>query len=23
MISTPEYAYGMPGVLKNALDWIV
>ncbi|WP_442948302.1 NADPH-dependent FMN reductase [Nostoc sp.] len=23
LISTPEYAYGMPGVLKNALDWIV
>lgn len=23
IISTPEYAYGMPGVLKNALDWIV
>jgi chromate reductase, NAD(P)H dehydrogenase (quinone) len=20
---TPEYAYGVPGVLKNALDWIV
>jgi NAD(P)H-dependent FMN reductase len=20
---TPEYAFGMPGVLKNALDWIV
>ena len=20
---TPEYAYGMPGVLKNALDWVV
>ncbi len=23
MICTPEYAYGMPGSLKNALDWIV
>ena len=23
VISTPEYAYGMPGVLKNALDWTV
>ncbi|OYD96392.1 flavoprotein [Nostoc sp. 'Peltigera membranacea cyanobiont' 210A] len=23
LISTPEYAYGIPGVLKNALDWIV
>lgn len=23
VISTPEYAYGIPGVLKNALDWIV
>lgn len=23
VISTPEYAYGMPGVLKNALDWVV
>lgn len=21
-ISTPEYNYGIPGVLKNALDWI-
>jgi len=20
---TPEYAFGVPGVLKNALDWIV
>jgi len=20
---TPEYAYGVPGTLKNALDWIV
>lgn len=23
LICTPEYAFGMPGVLKNALDWIV
>ena len=23
LICTPEYAYGMPGVLKNALDWLV
>jgi chromate reductase, NAD(P)H dehydrogenase (quinone) len=23
LISTPEYAHGMPGVLKNALDWLV
>lgn len=23
IISTPEYAHGVPGVLKNALDWIV
>jgi chromate reductase, NAD(P)H dehydrogenase (quinone) len=23
LISTPEYAFGVPGVLKNALDWIV
>jgi chromate reductase, NAD(P)H dehydrogenase (quinone) len=23
MICTPEYAHGIPGVLKNALDWIV
>jgi NAD(P)H-dependent FMN reductase len=22
-ISTPEYAHGIPGLLKNALDWIV
>jgi catechol 2,3-dioxygenase-like lactoylglutathione lyase family enzyme len=22
-ISTPEYAHGIPGVLKNALDWLV
>ena len=23
LISTPEYAHGLPGVLKNALDWLV
>ena len=23
IISTPEYAHGIPGVLKNALDWLV
>ncbi|HTE25207.1 NADPH-dependent FMN reductase [Flavitalea sp.] len=23
MFITPEYAYGVPGTLKNALDWIV
>jgi len=23
VISTPEYAFGIPGVLKNALDWTV
>jgi chromate reductase, NAD(P)H dehydrogenase (quinone) len=23
LISTPEYAHGIPGVLKNALDWLV
>ena len=23
IIATPEYAFGMPGVLKNALDWTV
>lgn len=23
VICTPEYAHGMPGVLKNALDWLV
>ena len=22
-ISTPEYAHGVPGILKNALDWLV
>jgi len=22
-LSSPEYAHGVPGVLKNALDWIV
>jgi chromate reductase, NAD(P)H dehydrogenase (quinone) len=22
-ISSPEYAHGVPGVLKNALDWVV
>ncbi|HEX2620479.1 MAG TPA: NADPH-dependent FMN reductase, partial [Phototrophicaceae bacterium] len=22
-ICSPEYAHGMPGVLKNALDWLV
>lgn len=22
-ITTPEYAHGMPGALKNALDWLV
>src|SRR5208283_1666158 len=22
-ISTPEYAHGVPGMLKNALDWLV
>jgi NAD(P)H-dependent FMN reductase len=22
-ISTPEYAHGIPGTLKNALDWLV
>jgi chromate reductase len=22
-ISTPEYAHGVPGALKNALDWVV
>lgn len=23
LFATPEYAYGMPGALKNALDWLV
>ena len=23
MFSTPEYAHGIPGTLKNALDWLV
>lgn len=23
IISTPEYAHGIPGALKNALDWVV
>jgi chromate reductase, NAD(P)H dehydrogenase (quinone) len=23
IISTPEYAHGLPGSLKNALDWLV
>jgi chromate reductase, NAD(P)H dehydrogenase (quinone) len=23
IFSTPEYAHGIPGVLKNALDWLV
>ena len=23
LLATPEYAGGMPGVLKNALDWLV
>jgi chromate reductase, NAD(P)H dehydrogenase (quinone) len=23
ILSTPEYAFGVPGVLKNALDWVV
>ena len=23
LVVTPEYAYGMPGLLKNALDWLV
>ena len=23
LISSPEYAHGVPGILKNALDWIV
>jgi NAD(P)H-dependent FMN reductase len=23
LISSPEYAHGVPGTLKNALDWVV
>ena len=23
LFSTPEYAHGLPGALKNALDWVV
>lgn len=23
LISSPEYAHGVPGVMKNALDWVV
>lgn len=23
LISTPEYAHGIPGILKNALEWLV
>jgi NAD(P)H-dependent FMN reductase len=23
LVSSPEYAHGIPGVLKNALDWVV
>jgi NAD(P)H-dependent FMN reductase len=23
LIATPEYAFGIPGALKNALDWVV
>jgi len=23
IFSTPEYAHGIPGTLKNALDWVV
>jgi NAD(P)H-dependent FMN reductase len=23
LIATPEYAFGLPGALKNALDWLV
>jgi len=23
LISSPEYAHGVPGVLKNMLDWLV
>src|SRR5688500_6024853 len=22
LIATPEYSWGVPGVLKNALDWV-
>ena len=23
LISAPEYAFGMPGALKNAIDWVI
>jgi NAD(P)H-dependent FMN reductase len=23
LVTSPEYAHGMPGALKNALDWLV
>src|SRR5215813_2849750 len=23
LIASPEYAHGIPGVMKNALDWLV
>ena len=23
LISSPEYAHGVPGVMKNALDWVI
>lgn len=23
LISTPEYAHGIPGILKNALEWLI
>jgi chromate reductase len=23
LLCTPEYAFGMPGILKNALDWLI
>jgi NAD(P)H-dependent FMN reductase len=23
ILCTPEYAFGMPGILKNALDWLI
>jgi len=23
IVSSPEYAHGVPGALKNALDWLV